>query len=72
MYKSIALAFAIGFSPLSQAVDYQPGPLAKRQSGVPKGKVIKQNGLNANIFPALSAITGFISQLSMMAKNKLT
>ena len=51
MYKSIALAFAIGFSPFSQAVDYQPGPLAKRQSGVPKGKVIQAKWTKCKHFP---------------------
>ena len=36
---------------LGQAADYRPGPLAKRQTGVPKGKIVQAKWTNCKHYP---------------------
>ena len=51
MNKLFTLILSLGFVSLGQAADYRPGPLAKRQPGVPKGKVIQAKWTNCKHFP---------------------
>ena len=41
MKQLLSLALSLGFVALSQAAEDRPGALAKRQNGVPMGKVVQ-------------------------------
>lgn len=51
MKNLLTLIFSLGFVSLGQAADYRPGPLAKRQPDVPKGRVIQAKWTNCKHFP---------------------
>ena len=51
MKNLLTLILSLGFVSLSQAADYRPGPLAKRQPDVPKGQVIQSKWTNCKHFP---------------------
>ena len=51
MKNLLTLILSLGFVSLGQAADYSPGPLAKRQPDVPKGRVIQAKWTNCKHFP---------------------
>ena len=51
MKNLLTLILSLGFVSLGQAADYRPGPLAKRQPDVPKGRVIQAKWTNCKHFP---------------------
>ena len=51
MKQLLSLALSLGFVALGQAAEDRPGALAKRQNGVPKGKVIQAKWTNSKHYP---------------------
>ena len=51
MKNLLTLILSLGFVSFGQAADYRPGPLAKRQPDVPKGRVIQAKWTNCKHFP---------------------
>ena len=51
MKNLLTLILSLGFLSFGQAADYRPGPLAKRQPDVPKGRVIQAKWTNCKHFP---------------------